>query len=191
MTPTMWGKYCNQTINPLFCTVNSTNFVQNVSEIKLYNQTIKNFICKNNFETSCHGNGEPKVYSLELSGAAEDLSISAMDVRFNVTPFNNNNIANGINLMCFARHGAIPSAVLHDFSGNIDKAPLIIPSPKVGRWYITILPFNISKEVGGVETTSIKVCYSMELKVHECPMGKAGSNCTWEKYNLQVGMLIT
>lgn len=190
-TFTMWGQYCNQTINPLSCAPSSGyNFVESVSEAELYNQTIKDVVCKNSFETSCHGDGEPKVYTFDVMGVSEKLNITAMNVRFNVTPSDTSGNVREINLLCFARHGAIPSAALHDYSININKAPLIIRSPKVGRWYITLLPVNITKDFGGIQDTNIRVCYSMESKVLECPVGKAGSNCAWEKYILQVGLLL-
>lgn len=183
----MWGQYCNQTIDPLFCAPSSGfNFMENVSEAELYNQTVNNVVCKNSFESSCHGDGEPKVYTFDVMGVSEELNIRALNVRFNGTSSNATGNVSEINLLCFARHGAIPSATLHDYSININKAPLIIRSPKVGRWFITLLPVNMTKEHGGMMESSIKVCYSIESKVLECPVGKAGSNCTWEKYILQV-----
>lgn len=188
----MWGRYCNQTINPLFCTPSSGyNFAQeDVSEAKLFNQTINNVFCQNSLGTSCHGDGEPKVYTLDIMGVAEELNITAMNVRLNVTPSNTTSNSNGIDLLCFARHGAIPSATLHDYSINLSKSPLVIRSPRVGRWYITLLPVNLSKDLGGVQDGNMSVCYSMESKVLECSLGKAGSNCIWEKYILQVGLLV-
>ncbi|KAH7513094.1 hypothetical protein FEM48_Zijuj12G0160000 [Ziziphus jujuba var. spinosa] len=185
-TSSMWGQYCNQTINPLFCTPSSGyNFAQeDVSKAKL-SRLVNNVYCQNSLETSCHGDGEPKVYTLDIMGVAEELNIAAMDVRLNGTPSNTTSNSSGIDLLCFARHGAIPSATLHDYSINISKAPLVIRSPKVGRWYITLIPVNPSKDLGGVQDANMSVCYSMESKVVECPLGKAGLNCTGEKYILQ------
>ncbi|GMY23698.1 transmembrane protein 8b [Fagus crenata] len=182
ITSTMWGQYCNQTVDPLSCVPSAGNF----AVAKSYNQTSKNVVsCKNSLETSCLGDGELKVYFLEVMGVAEELTIMAMNIRLNVTATDNFGNFSGINLMCFARHGAVPSAALNDYSSNISKAPLSIHSPKVGRWYIAIVPVNISKELGGTQDANTKVCYSMESQVLECPIGKAGSNCTWERYVLQ------
>ncbi|KAL5572905.1 hypothetical protein UlMin_022502 [Ulmus minor] len=186
-TSTMWGQYCNQTIQTLLCApMNSYNFTENISEDKLYNQTMKNTIaCKNNIGTSCQGDGEIKVYVLDVMGVAEELNILVTDISFNLISSNNSGDVSELNLMCFARHGAVPSLTQHDYSSNINKAPLVIRSPKIGRWYMTLLPINLSKEHGGIEDANVTVCYSMESKVLECPVGKAGPNCKWEKYILQ------
>jgi hypothetical protein len=177
-------------VDPLSCVPSDSYFpVGNLSGDMSHNQTNENVIsCKSSFETSCLGDSEPKVYSLDVLAVAEQLTIMAMDIKFNVIAANDSGNVTGINLMCFARHGAIPSATLHDYSSNIREAPLSILSPKVGRWYIAILPVNISKELGGTQNTTTKVCYSMETQVLECPIGKAGSNCIWERYILQVGL---
>ncbi|KAM1140681.1 hypothetical protein ACFX13_041454 [Malus domestica] len=58
----------------------------------------------------------------------------------------------------------------------------------VGSWYITILPLNVSKELGGSLDTDTKVCYSLQSKLLECPEGKAGANCTREIYTLQTSL---
>ncbi|KAJ7962425.1 putative Transmembrane protein [Quillaja saponaria] len=179
----MWGQFCNSTVYPLSCTASGSN---NYSETKLYKPVVGNVIsCKNNFENSCIGDGEPKFYSLDIFNVVEVLTIMAMNVSFNARPSNGTANATEINLMCFARHGAMPSATLHDYSSNINKVPLVIQSPLIGRWYIAVIPFNLSKELEGVGIGNVKVCYSMEPKLLECPMGKAGSNCTWESYILQ------
>ncbi|PON97337.1 EGF-like, conserved site [Trema orientale] len=185
-TSTMWGQYCNQTIDSLSCALTSNySLTGNSSEAVSYNQTIEIVACKNNFETSCLGDGESKVYTLDVMGVAEELHITARNVSFNVASPNNTGNFSEINLMCIVRHGAMPSPTLHDYSGDINKAPLVIRSPKIGRWYISFLPFNLSKELGGIQGTNIQVCYSMESNVVQCPLGKAGPNCTWEKYILQ------
>ncbi|KAF3956051.1 hypothetical protein CMV_018798 [Castanea mollissima] len=125
--PTMWGQYCNQTVDPLSCVPSAGN----ISVAESYNQTSKNVVsCKNSLETSCLGDGEQKVYSLEVMGVAEELTIMAMNIRLNVTATNNSGNFIGVNLMCFVRHGAIPSAALYDNSSNISKGPLSIRSPK-------------------------------------------------------------
>lgn len=191
-TLTMWGPDCNQTTYALSCTLSdSYSPADNSSASGLYNQTIGNVIsCKNNFDTSCHGYGEPKIYSFDVLRVSQELKIAVIDVWLNATSLNVTKNVTGINLMCFARHSAIPSETAHDYSSNINKSPLVIQFPKVGRWYITILLVNLTKGGGGSPDSDIKVCYSMESQLLECPLGKAGANCTWEIYTLQVGLLI-
>ncbi|GAV79466.1 DUF3522 domain-containing protein [Cephalotus follicularis] len=186
-TITMLGQYCNQTVDLLSCDESdSHNITEIFSDVNSSDQTIGNLVsCRNSVESSCLGDGEPKVYYLEVVRITEQLTIMATNVRFSLTSSNNTGNINDTTLMCFARHGAMPSALLHDYSGDVNKAPLVIRSPKIGRWYITILPVNLSKELGGVQDNNIQVCYSMNPQLLECPAGKAGSNCTWETYILQ------
>lgn len=120
---------------------------------------------------------------------SEQLTIMASNVRFNESASSSGATENGtgIILTCYARHGTIPLANLHDFSANINEGPLVIRSPKVGRWYIGIHLVNLSNKFGGVNDVNGNVCYSLDLQVLQCPEEKAGLNCTWEKYTLQVG----
>ncbi|XVF22511.1 hypothetical protein REPUB_Repub12eG0178900 [Reevesia pubescens] len=181
-TSTMQGQYCNQTVELLSCgRSGSYNSSGNGSVVGFFNQSM--VTCGNNFETSCHGDGEMKIYSLEILQIAEFLTISAQNVR--LRPLNSTGNGSEIDLMCFARYGAMPSASLHDYSGNLSKSPLVIHSPKVGRWYISILALNLSKEIGVAQSIASKVCYFLELQELECPLGKAGPNCSSEKYMLQ------
>ncbi|KAG8486335.1 hypothetical protein CXB51_019821 [Gossypium anomalum] len=180
ITSSMQGQYCNQTVELLSCGL-SRNNSGNGSASGFFNQSMLS--CRNNFETSCLGDEEMKIYTLEILRVAEFLTISAENVR--LRPVNNSGNSSGIDLMCFARYGAMPSATLHDFSGNLNKSPLVINSPKVGQWYISILALNLSKETGGSQSNVSKVCYSLELQELECPLGKAGPNCLSERYMLQ------
>ncbi|XP_022757409.1 uncharacterized protein LOC111304758 isoform X2 [Durio zibethinus] len=180
ITSTMQGQYCNQTVEMLSCG-QSGNISENGSVSGFFNQSMVS--CRNNFETSCLGDGEMKIYSLEILRIAEFLTISAQNVR--LRPLNSTGNSSEIDLMCFARYGAMPSATLHDYSGNLNKSPLVIPSPKVGSWYISILSLNLSKEIDGAQSNVSKVCYSLELQELECPLGKAGPNCSSERYMLQ------
>ncbi|KAJ6972367.1 hypothetical protein D5086_025934 [Populus alba] len=183
-TSTMWGQYCNQTIDPFSCSqAYSYNLTENFSGANL--QTIQNVVSCKNFESYCHGEGEPKVYALEVLGIAEQLKIVATNVSFTAAPTNSTGNASVANLMYFARHGAMPSMVLYDYSGDISKAPLIIRTPKVGRWFVTILPTNLSKEDGGIQNSNMQACYSITWQLLNCPVGKAGLNCSSEKYMLQ------
>ncbi|KAI8545091.1 hypothetical protein RHMOL_Rhmol07G0015600 [Rhododendron molle] len=172
-TPSMWGQYCNQTVDLLSCADNY-NLSENLSDTKLFNQTAENVIfCRNPNGNSCHGGLEPKIYSLDVMGIAEQLTIVAANVKLNETASSNGTWnASGITLMCYARHGAIPRATLHDYSSNISEEPLVISSPKVGRWYFAV-------------HMNVKACYILDWLVFECPEGKAGFNCSWERYMLQ------
>ncbi|MBA0680222.1 hypothetical protein Goari_011933, partial [Gossypium aridum] len=180
ITSSMQGQYCNQTVELLSCGL-SRNNSGNGSASGFFNQSMLS--CRNNFVTSCLGDEEMKIYTLEILRVAEFLTVSAENVR--LRPVNNSGNSSGIDLMCFARYGAMPSATLHDFSGNLNKSPLVINSPKVGQWYISILALNLSKETGGSQSNVSKVCYSLELQELECPLGKAGPNCLSERYMLQ------
>lgn len=188
-TPSMWGQYCNQTVDLLSCADNY-NLSENLSDTKLINQTAENVIfCRNSNGNSCHGGLEPKIYALDVMGIAEQLNIVAANMKLNETASSNGTWnASGIALMCYARHGAIPQATLHDYSANISEEPLVISSPKVGRWYIAVHVHNLSNEIGGVEDMNVKACYILDWLVFECPEGKAGFNCSWERYMLQVGL---
>ncbi|KAL0538131.1 hypothetical protein IC582_027130 [Cucumis melo] len=183
---TMFGQYCNQTVEPLSCSFSDGhNLAENVLEAMSYNQTVESLVACSTFKTSCLGDGETKMYYLDVESVAEELIISATDVRLNLTQSDNSSNVSGISLMGFARLGSIPSAALHDYSSNLNSAPLVIHSPKVGRWYISIGSLNLSKELGSIPVNNTRVCYSMESYVLQCPYGKTGPNCTWNRYVLQ------
>ncbi|XP_057499301.1 uncharacterized protein LOC130783595 isoform X2 [Actinidia eriantha] len=185
--PTLWGQYCNRTVDLLSCD-DSYNLTENLSDAKLFNQTEENVVfCRNSGGNYCHGGGiEPKIYSLDVVGIAEQLTVMATNVRLNkTTSSNGTRNGTGITLMCYARLGAIPLASLHDYSANISEDPLVIRSPKVGRWYIAVHLVNLWNETGGVEDISVKVCYSLDWLVLQCPVEKAGLNCIWNRYTLQ------
>ncbi|KAI3719465.1 hypothetical protein L6452_20364 [Arctium lappa] len=166
LSPSISGQFCNQTIDHLSCVdQNSTNGI--IAS------------CRNDGERSCIHRNESKLYSLNLLGVSEEIIISTTNVIFNRTQSNGASDGSRIILMCYARHGAISSSSAHDYSGDINSTPLVIRSPKVGRWYITVLP--LSNETVG----NMTVCYSLEWKLLHCPIDKAGLNCTWERYMLQ------
>lgn len=189
---TKWGQYCNQTVDPLSCaSSDSYDLTDKISDSKINNTATENMVsCRTSFDTPCYRNDEIKVYSLEVEGIAEQLSIMAVNVSFKMPPSTNNGNTNGTNIMCFARHGALPSEFLHDYSGDISNVPLTIPYPKVGRWYFTVSPVNFLKETIEVQNTSTQVCYSVEWSLLECPLGKAGPNCTYGRYVLEVGTCV-
>ncbi|KAL8229767.1 hypothetical protein R6Q57_014667 [Mikania cordata] len=171
LSSSLSGQFCNETIDHLSC-INQKSMQGTIT-------------CTIDGERSCIYQNKSKLYSLELLGITEEITISATNVMFNQTQFlNNSNNDSNIILMCYARHGSISSPSTHDYSGNITNSPLIIRSPKVGRWYITITSLNTSNEIVG----GMNVCYSLEWKLLRCPMDKAGMNCTWERYTLQTIM---
>ncbi|KAJ8623795.1 hypothetical protein MRB53_032325 [Persea americana] len=144
--------------------------------------------CKNLDEAACVGIDELKVYSLEILDMALELRIVATDVKLNQTSASNTtgNVSEML-IMCYARLNAMPVSTLHDYSSDISKDPLTIPLPKVGRWYIAVhvenhTNLNSTLQEKGMQNS---VCFSLEWQVHECPLGKAGPNCTWESHILQ------
>ncbi|KAJ4892412.1 transmembrane protein-related [Raphanus sativus] len=165
-TATMWGPSCNQTIYPLSCS-------------RFDNQTGSVVSCSDSSPNSCLTGVETKTYALDVDGIAEQLVIMASSVKVD---------SNESYLMCYARFGAIASETLHDYAGDIHKAPLVINKPKVGRWYLVAsLSGRENRLVQGTHSSS-KVCFSMNVKVLGCPMGKAGPNCRQQIYMLQAVM---
>ncbi|XP_071696783.1 uncharacterized protein [Rutidosis leptorrhynchoides] len=166
MGPFISGPFCNQTVDQLSCVTTQENIVS----------------CRNNNESSSSGLNEPKVYTLDLDAVSEKFTISIENVKVNQSQLSvGTSNHSSIGLMCYVRHGAIPSSSVHDYSGDIINGPLFIQSPKVGRWYITILPLDLSNGMMG----HVKVFYSLLLQMLQCPQNKAGLNCTWERYMLQ------
>ncbi|XP_019432989.1 PREDICTED: uncharacterized protein LOC109339912 [Lupinus angustifolius] len=181
----MMGEFCNNTVYPLSCTTYEV-YKSSAPKDTVTQPLMENAItCKSNFDTFCVEEGVINTYSLDVTNVVEELTINAVNIRFNNTPPNNASSANDFKLMCFARHGAMPSASLHDYSSDLTKGPLIIRSPLIGQLYIIVSPFNLTKEFGGTQGRDVKVCYSLESQVLQCPLGKAGPNCTMGSYTLQ------
>ncbi|CAL0315060.1 unnamed protein product [Lupinus luteus] len=181
----MTGEFCNNTVYPLSCTTYEV-YKSNALKDTVMRPLMENAItCKSNLDTFCVEEGVINTYSLDITNVAEELTINAVNIRFNNTTSNNASSANDFKLMCFARHGAMPSESLHDYSSDLTKGPLIIRSPLIGRLYIIVSPFNLTKEFGGTRGSDVKVCYSLESQVLQCPLGKAGPNCTMGSYTLQ------
>ncbi|XP_027334938.1 uncharacterized protein LOC113849313 isoform X2 [Abrus precatorius] len=179
----MRGEFCNSTVYPLSCT---TSDVYNSMKATVQKPMMENAMaCKSNFEAFCVQEGVPNFYSLDIANVAEELTIMAANVRFNTTSSNNASGVYDVKLMCFARHGAIPSETLHDYSIDLNKSPLVIHSPLLGRLYISILPVNLTKKLGGTLDDNLRICYSIESQILQCPLGKAGANCTMDSYTLQ------
>ncbi|PIA49268.1 hypothetical protein AQUCO_01300252v1 [Aquilegia coerulea] len=182
-TSGMWGQYCNQTVVPLSCVQSDVS-----TNIKNHSDTEKITTCRNSFEASCTGYRAPRGYSLDVSGMVEELKIMTVNVSLNERSLTNNT-GNVIGVL-YARYGAMPSGSLYDFSIDINKTPLVIRSPKVGRWYVSLLPGKQTQGKLSMEDNNINsdLCYSLDWQVRECPVGKAGPNCTWESHMLQTIM---
>jgi len=180
----MKGELCNSTVYPLSCTVSDAYNSVKATVTKPLMENV--MTCKSNLDTFCAHEGVPELYSLDVTNMVEELIIKVENVKFNTTTSNNTSSANDVRLMGFVRHGAIPSETLHDYSGDLNKAPLIIRYPLIGRLYISIVPVNVSKKSVGTLDGNLKVCYSMESQVLQCALGKAGPNCTMDSYTLQV-----
>ncbi|KAL6496799.1 hypothetical protein OROHE_027281 [Orobanche hederae] len=182
-TSMMLGRFCNQTINMLSC-----NDSYNLSGIglgnELYKRVGKNIIaCTNADGIVCHQDDRPKIYSLDVLGTSEKLIFAVANLTFD--EIQASNVTNSRALLCYARHGTMPFLTVYDFSGDISKAPLVIDFPKAGRWYITVQPIDISNKSEAVQNNSSRSCYLLGWQVVWCPVGKAGLNCTFERYMLQ------
>ncbi|CAL5196051.1 unnamed protein product [Lathyrus oleraceus] len=180
----MSGEFCNTTVNPLSCTASD---VYNSLKSTAKKPTVENAMtCKSNFETLCVEEGLPNLYSLDITNAVEELTIIAENIKLNITSSSKASGASDVKLLCFARNGAMPTNSLYDYSSDLNKSPLVIHSPLIGRWYISVLlPVNLTKKIGDTHDSDVKVCYSLESQMRQCPFGKAGPNCTMSSYTLQ------
>ncbi|EHA8592598.1 putative Transmembrane protein [Cocos nucifera] len=144
--------------------------------------------CNNPMESSCLYQGELKFYFLDILGLASQFKITVTDFRLNQTSsMNDPSNSSRMLLMCYVRFDAMPLRTLHDHSADISRAPLIVKSPKIGRWFIAIEAVK-QTEVNGVIQEAhpeARPCFSFQWQVNECLGGKAGVNCTWETYVLQ------
>ncbi|XP_065004075.1 uncharacterized protein LOC135636321 isoform X2 [Musa acuminata AAA Group] len=144
--------------------------------------------CNNTIELSCLRNGELNIYAVDIVSITSQFVVSLTDLRLNQTS-STENLGNfsEILLMSYARYNAMPLKSLHDYSTDISRAPLIVNSPKVGRWYIAFQAVNQTEASGTMQETFLNgsLCFSFMLQVPECSSGKAGFNCTWEAHTLQ------
>ncbi|CAN4111562.1 unnamed protein product [Withania somnifera] len=180
----MLGKFCNQTISSLSCL---DTYVSPESGIgsQSYKNAVNVTSCGGT-EKSCLDVDGSKVYSLDVVSIAEELIITALNTTFTQLQSSNGTISgSGISLMCYVRHGAIPLPRLNDYSADINRSPLVILLPRLGRWYIRIQLANLSESMVVIQEMSTTVCYSLEWQVLQCPADKAGLNCTTAKYTLQ------
>lgn len=135
---------------------------------------------------TCIGNREAKIYLLEVTHSVPLFEIMVNEVKFSQTTSINNT---KISLMCYVRHNAIPSREIHDNSADlITTSSLIISSPKSGQWFVAVEVVNktnVNKDTV-VSDFNGNICFSFNWQFRECPDGKAGLNCSWQKYFLQV-----
>ncbi|XVF52935.1 hypothetical protein PTKIN_Ptkin05aG0057900 [Pterospermum kingtungense] len=87
--------------------------------------------------------------------------------------------------MCYARYNAIPNETVHDYYADIRKSPLVILSPKLGRWYFIIHSVYQSNGDKGVQENDTQVCYSLDWEMFVCAQGTTGPNCAWKRHVLQ------
>ncbi|KAL8138493.1 hypothetical protein V2J09_004494, partial [Rumex salicifolius] len=183
-----WGQYCNQTIESLSC---AQSYMKTSSEFDsvadMQNQTAEFVIpCRSSVEEFCLENSEQKLFSMEMFSPAQELIVQASGVRLNGTlSLNGTANSSGFELMCYARYGAMPSELMHDYATDINKSPLIVQSPNLGNWYVIVTPGNATEFMGKDHTNSGKICFSLDWLVVRCPEGKAGFNCSWEIHKLQ------
>lgn len=181
--PTMRGQFCNQTVTVLSCG-ESYNLTKTGLRNGLYQGIGNNTIaCRNANGIVCHEEG-PNTYILDVEGIVDEIFVAATNLTVNGTK--PSNTTGNLSLMCYARHGAPPLKTVYDFSVDLRKAPLVIKFPKAGRWYITIQPVYSSNKSGTVPSNSSKACYLLVWQMNQCPLGKAGFNCTSERHSLQV-----
>ncbi|CAN4108996.1 unnamed protein product [Withania somnifera] len=177
----MLGKFCNQTISSLSCLDTYISPIGSQSY-----KTAVNVAPCGGTEKNCLDVAGSKVYSLDVVSIAEELIITALNTTSTQLQRSNGTISgSGISLMCYVRHGAIPLPQLYDYSADINRSPLVIPLPRLGRWYIRIQPANLSESMVVIQEMSTTICYSLEWQVLQCPADKAGLNCTTAKYTLQ------
>ncbi|PIA49271.1 hypothetical protein AQUCO_01300253v1 [Aquilegia coerulea] len=181
----LWGQYCNQTVLPLSCPGSDIYMnVKDHSDASTYNQRIEKVTtCRNSFEASCVEYRALRGYYMDLNGVVEQLKIMTVKTTLSERRSGNNTMSG----ILYARYGAMPSSSLHDYAINARKTPLVIQSPKVGRWYFSFLPAKQAKVQGATDQkgTLVNICYSLDSQIRECPTGKAGPNCAWESYMLQ------
>ncbi|XP_020591240.1 uncharacterized protein LOC110032068 [Phalaenopsis equestris] len=212
---TTWGAYCNNTFDMISCSQSSNyNHPRNLLDVNLYNSRnlkydnyVQNpvkrrrvainsnislpaelLVSCNNSLLSCIGNGELKVYSLDIVVPVAQFSITVAELMLNQTSVSNGLAGSeGILVMCYARYNAMPLSSVHDYSAEISRNPLIVNSPRIGQWFVALQVLNQKKIDGEIEGnfSLATLCFSLEWLLYQCSYGKAGQNCTWESHALQ------
>ncbi|XP_024316796.1 uncharacterized protein LOC100844795 isoform X3 [Brachypodium distachyon] len=211
-TSALWGPYCNQTIEMIGCsrfsrynnsrnlldlnidlrrTLNTsennrrTNFVSRSNHLtrqQLDSNTTallraENLItCSISNDSLCFRQGDMKFYFLD---------IVSLELQFEITAANFG-LLQSSSLICYMRYNAFPQRDLHDYSGDISRAPLVIKLPNIGRWYIAMETVNRTQMNNTSSTPMLEItCFSFDWQVTGCLNGKAGINCSWQSYVLQ------
>ncbi|KAL5231933.1 hypothetical protein ABZP36_030709, partial [Zizania latifolia] len=211
-TSSLWGSYCNETIETVSCSQssrynNSRNLINlNNDERKSLNTREHkrriNFLLQSNHleekgvgsnsttymrmenlitcaisnDSLCLRQGNMKFYFLDVVNLALQLEITAT----------NFGLAQKSSLICYLRYNAFPWRDLHDYSGNLSSAPVVLKLPNIGRWHIAIETVNITQMNSTASAPLLDTtCFSLEWQVTGCLNGKAGTNCSWEAYALQ------
>ncbi|XP_031482282.1 uncharacterized protein LOC116252268 isoform X3 [Nymphaea colorata] len=144
-------------------------------------------VCKNSKQLECLRIGDVKMYSLDVTSMAFQVDLSVQDVK------NKPNISTGssvkddsVQLICLARHNAIPSRTLYDYSADLSLSPLTIPFPKIGKWFISIYVLNpTSLNTEQNVNASSSICFSFKWQIYACATAKGGEDCQWESHMLQ------
>uniref|UniRef100_A0ACD5TP34 Uncharacterized protein n=1 Tax=Avena sativa TaxID=4498 RepID=A0ACD5TP34_AVESA len=210
-TSALWGPYCNQTIEMIACSQfsrynNSRDLLgqsidtqrrlstrENNRRISFLSRSnhpigdqldsnstslvgVENLItCAISNDSLCLGLGDMKFYFFDIVNLALHVKITAA----------NFGLVQRASLICYLRYNALPQRVLHDYSGDISSAPLVIKLPNIGRWYIAVEILNKTEMNNSTSPMLDTTCFSFDWQVTGCLNGKAGINCSWEAYVLQ------
>jgi hypothetical protein len=206
-TSAFWGPYCNQTVEMIGCSQPSMfNNSRNLLDLSVEKSTNLNtrehnrrtnilsqrnhllekevglnttvlgrmenlMTCTISNNSLCLWQGDMKFYFLDVVNLALQFEITAKTYG-----------DKWLSLICYLRYNAFPQRDLHDYSGDISHDPLVVKSPNIGRWYIAVETVNKTQSAPMLD----RRCFSIEWQLTACLNGKAGTNCSWEVYGLQV-----
>ncbi|KAF6988852.1 hypothetical protein CFC21_006292 [Triticum aestivum] len=210
-TSALWGPYCNQTIETIGCsqfsrynnsrdllglTINTRKILktkENTRRTSFLSRSnhpighqlesngtsvvgVENLItCAISNDSLCLRQGDIKFYFLDIVNQALQFEITAANFR----------LSQSASLICYLRCNALPQRDLHDYSGDISSAPLVIKLPNIGRWYIAIEILNKTQMRNTTAPMLDTICFSFDWQVTGCLNGKTGTDCSWEAYVLQ------
>lgn len=212
-TSALWGPYCNQTFETIGCSqfsrynnsrdlfglsINTQKILktrENTRRTSFSSRSnhpighqvefngsslvgVENLItCTISNDSLCLRQGDMKFYFLDIVNLALQFEITAAHFR----------LLRRATVICYLRYNAFPQRDLHDYSGDISSAPLVIKLPNIGRWYIAIEILNKSQMRNTTAPMLNTICFSFDWQVTGCLNGKSGTDCSWEAYVLQVG----
>ncbi|CAN6461602.1 unnamed protein product [Victoria cruziana] len=144
-------------------------------------------VCESMKRLECLRIGDLKMYSLDVTSMAFQVDLSVKDVKNKSYNSAGSPVKDdGLQLICLARHNAIPSRILYDYSADLILSPLTIPFPKSGRWFIAIYAFNqTSLNTERIVNATSSICFSFKWQIYACTTAKGGEGCKWESYMLQ------